>query len=227
MICIILSQMEIYEGLIDLLGKLSAKILGIKENYYETKEFTEVPLSSFVVDPPREKMYAKDVVEEKEGERISQNESAVNSSYRLDLLDKDWFVYDDNYGTTEEKRFVKYFFTHVDKLKTLYQIVYLIRNERKYHMYSFAEGKRFEPDYILILGNENMIMEQQPIFIESKGEHLRKNDEWKEPFLLEIENNAKCVTYHDDGQYKVLGLPFYTHGAHEQVFKTAFEKLME
>lgn len=221
------SQMEIYEGLIDLLGKLSTKILGIKESYYGTKEFKEVPLASFVVDSPREKMYSKDVIEEKEGEGISQNAGAVNSNYRLDLSDKEWFVYNDNYGTTEEKRFVKYFSSQVDKLKALYQIVYLIRNERKYHMYSFAEGKRFEPDYILILGNENVIVEQQQIFIEPKGEHLRKNDEWKELFLLELEKNAKCITYHDDGEYKILGLPFYTHGTHEQAFKNAFEKLIE
>ena len=56
----------------------------------------------------------------------------------------------------------------------------MIRNERKYHLYSFDDGKRFEPDYILILGNKSTVVEQQQIFIEPKGQHLIDNDIWKE-----------------------------------------------
>ena len=97
----------------------------------------------------------------------------------IKLSDKSWFVYDDNYGTTGEKRFVRYFATQVEELKKIYETVYLIRNERKYHLYSFDDGKRFEPDYILILGNKSTVVEQQQIFIEPKGQHLIDNDIWK------------------------------------------------
>lgn len=105
-----------------------------------THVFKEVPLSDYIIDSPREKKY-----------------------------DKDWFVYDDNYGTTEEKRFVRYFATQVEELEKVYDTVYLIRNERKYHIYSFDDGRRFEADYILILGNNTTLIEQQHIFIEPKG----------------------------------------------------------
>ena len=46
---------------------------------------------------------------DKEGEGISQNASIISEDFRMDLSEKDWFVFTDHYGTTEEKRFVKYF----------------------------------------------------------------------------------------------------------------------
>ena len=177
------------------------------------------------VDSPREKKYDKDEIEQKEGEGISQNSPNVNEDYRYNLSNKPWFVYDDNYGTTEEKRFVRYFATQVEELKKVYETVYLIRNERKYHLYSFDDGKRFEPDYILILGNKTTVIEQQHIFIEPKGQHLRENDDWKEKFLLQLENDSRCIAYPDYDNYSVKGLPFYTHNVKEQRFKEYFEKL--
>ena len=120
---------------------------------------------------------------------------------------------------------LRYFATQVEELKEVYETVYLIRNERKYHLYSFDDGKRFEPDYILILGNKSTVVEQQQIFIEPKGQHLIDNDIWKEHFLLQLENGSKCVTYPDYDNYSVKGLPFYTHNVKEQRFKEYFEKL--
>lgn len=112
-----------------------------------------------------------------------------------------------------------------EKLATAYETVYLIRNERKYHLYSFDDGKRFEPDYILILGNKSTVVEQQQIFIEPKGQHLIDNDIWKEHFLLQLEDDSKCIAYPDYDNYSVKGLPFYTHNVKEQRFKEYFEKL--
>ena len=216
---------DIYQGALKLFEILSNKILSIKTPLQGTHIFKEIQLSDYIINSPREKKYDKDEIEQKEGEGISQNAPNINSAYRYDLSDKDWFVYDDNYGTTEEKRFVRYFATQVEELKKVYETVYLIRNERKYHMYSFDDGKRFEPDYILILGNETTLIEQQHIFIEPKGQHLRKNDEWKEKFLLQLEGDSRCIAYPDYDDYSVKGLPFYTHNVKEQEFKDAFEKL--
>lgn len=151
---------DIYQGALRLFEILSNKILSIKTPLQGTHVFKEVQLSDYIIDSPREKKYDKDEIEQKEGEGISQNAPNVNAAYRYDLSDKDWFVYDDNYGTTEEKRFVRYFATKVKELQKVYETVYLIRNERKYHIYSFDDGKRFEPDYILILGNSTTLIEQ-------------------------------------------------------------------
>lgn len=220
------TNVDIYQGALKFFETLANKILSIKTPLEGTHEFREVQLSDYIVNSPREKKYDKDEIEQKEGEGISQNASAVHSDYRYDLSDKDWFVYDDNYGTTEEKRFVRYFATQVEALKKVYETVYLIRNERKYHIYSFDEGKRFEPDYILIIGNETTVIEQQHIFIEPKGQHLREHDQWKEKFLLQLESDSKCIAYPDYDNYMVRGLPFYTHSVKEQEFKDAFEGLI-
>ena len=216
---------DIYQGALRLFEILSNKILSIRKPLQGTHVFKEVPLSDYIIDSPREKIYDKDEIEQKEGEGISQNSPNVNAAYRYDLSDKDWFVYTDNYGTTEEKCFVRYFATQVEELKKVYETVYLIRNERKYHLHSFDDGKRFEPDYILILGNKSTIIEQQQIFIEPKGQHLVDNDIWKEHFLLQLEKGSKCIAYPDYDNYSVKGLPFYTHNVKEQRFKQYFEKL--
>ncbi|MDN5295426.1 MAG: type restriction enzyme [Methanosarcinales archaeon] len=45
-----------------------------------------------------------------------------------------------------------------------------------------------EPDFLLFLKKENSDeIEQYQLFIEPKGEHLIKTDQWKEDFLKEIE----------------------------------------
>ena len=216
---------DIYQGALRLFEILSNKILSIKAPLQGTHVFKEIKLSDYIVDSPREKKYDNNEIEQKEGEGISQNAPNINPAYRYDLSDKSWFVYDDNYGTTEEKRFVRYFATQVEELKKVYETVYLIRNERKYHLYSFDDGKRFEPDYILILGNKSTVVEQQQIFIEPKGQHLIDNDIWKEHFLLQLEDDSKCIAYPGYDNYSVKGLPFYTHNVKEQRFKEYFEKL--
>lgn len=201
-----------------LFEKLSYKIKGIKNSYRGTNEFNEVPLNSYIKTTIRHKNNP-----DLEGEGISQNSPTVNAEYRLDLSTKDWFVYTDNYGTTEEKRFVKFFDEMANKLSKKYDHVYLLRNERNLHIYSFKNGLRFEPDYILLLRNDKYnYFEEQQIFIEPKGEIYRENDRWKEEFLLEMENTARAITYVDSDKYKIIGLPFYTHNVEDDRFTETF-----
>lgn len=217
--------LDIYEGLLEVFEKLSYKIFGMKEAYIGTKEFTEVKLSDYVVDTLRKKSVSTNDLEAQQGEGISQNAPSISPEYRLDLSKEDWFVYEDNFGTTEEKRFVMYFSTKIKELQKKYSEIYLIRNERNFHIYSFDEGRRFEPDYVLILSKNGTVTNQQ-IFIEPKGKHLIECDKWKQDFLLQLENNAECVCYHNKkDEYKVFGLPFYTHNYNEQEFKDEFNRI--
>ena len=219
------NNIEYYQGCLKLFGTLSEKILSIKEEYKGTYEFTEVDLKKYIKDTDRKKLNP-----DSEGEGISQNAITVNDEYRLDLSkdEFDWFVYNDNYGTTEEKRFVKFFSNKVDELKKVYDEVYLIRNERNLHIYSFKDGLRFEPDYILLLKKNNSInYEQQQIFVEPKGEQLFKQDNWKEEFLLEMEQLATTKCYHNNNdEFKVLGLPFFNEKEKLKEFKEAFDELL-
>lgn len=48
------------------------------------------------------------------------------------------------------------------------------------------------------------------IFIEPKGTHLLKDDEWKEELLLSLEKEAiPVIKFADDNNYKILGFHFY------------------
>lgn len=48
---------------------------------------------------------------------MSQNDTTVPATIRIDLKDEDWFTFTDNFGTSEEKVFVAYFRDYVDDLK--------------------------------------------------------------------------------------------------------------
>lgn len=218
-----INNLDLYNALVQVFELLSSKISKIKDEYEGTKSFKEEELKKYVKDNTRRKINP-----DREGEGVSQNANTVNKEYRLDLSNEDWFVYKDNYGTTEEKRFVKYFSSKVEELKKIYSDVYLIRNERNLSIYSFKDGARFEPDYILLLRKKiGDDFEQQQIFIEPKGKHLRKEDEWKQQFMIDMEKESKAIVYHEDGNdYKVIGLPFYTHDENIEEFKDAFDKII-
>lgn len=53
--------------------------------------------------------------------------------------------------------------------------------------YSYREGGRFEPDFVLILQRQTEgRREQIQVLFEPKGDQLLEEDAWKEDFLLEI-----------------------------------------
>ncbi len=141
---------------------------------------------------------------------VSQNNN-LKSEFQIDLKTRDWYVYEDNYGTSEEKYLVKTIDSYIIKLQKNYEDVYLIRNEKIYKIYSFDDGRAFEPDYLLYMkkkdGQESI---QYQVFIEPKGGHLLENDKWKNDFLLELENKAEIKTLFVNKHYKILGLPFFT-----------------
>ena len=97
---------------------------------------------------------------------------------------------------------------------------------KEIYIYSFEDGARFEPDYILLLKRKgNSQVEQQQIFIEPKGAHLLKQDKWKEEFLLQLEANAKIEEYSNE-EYRIIGLPFYNKYERLDNFNEAFEALV-
>ncbi len=154
-------------------------------------------------------------------------EGGIGESQKdIDLAEEDWFAYNDNFGTSEEKNFVAYFSGCVEKLKKIYDKVYLVRNERELAIYSFDDGARFEPDFVLFLQRKDGV-EQFQIFIEPKGDHLIEHDAWKEKFLSQLREQAVPVKiFADDTDYKIWGLPFYNRNDVKN-FDSAFEALID
>lgn len=212
----------LYYACFKVLGSIAESISSIKKTYEGSKEFTVE--------------YVHDVFKNKKcnyidphngGIGMSQNDISVPIDYKMDLSKEDWFPFEDNYGTSEEKAFVAYFKKYVNELKDKYDKVYLVRNERQLHIYSFDGGERFEPDYLLFLHTQkNDGYEQLQVFIEPKGTHLIEKDSWKEDFLLQLESNAIPVTkFADDNKYKIWGFHFFNRDTRSVEFDDDMVKL--
>ncbi len=103
--------------------------------------------------------------------------------------------------------------------------MYLLRNEKHFALYAFDDGAAFEPDFLLYLVEKRGRAERRYIaFIEPKGKHLLKADEWKERFLLRLKDEAKIEALFEKQEYVVLGLPFYNEEARVDGFSEAFDE---
>lgn len=213
----------LYAAVFYVLGKIASSISGIEETYRGTKTFRARKIRDVFRNKTVNYTDPHDG-----GIGISQNDPSVKSEWKIDLSTEDWFVYTDNYGTSEEKAFVAYFRGYVADLRKLYNRIYLVRNEREFHIYSFEDGERFEPDYLLFLQRDKTDgFEQLQIFIEPKGTQLLEKDAWKEKFLLQLRGEAIPVTvFADDNNYKIWGLHFFNQEKRMKEFDEDFQALI-
>ena len=208
----------------DVIGKISEFVSAIEVTYEGTTEFKP----TYIHDIFKNKKCNYTVLHDG-GVGYSQNDSTVPNAWKIDLSKEDWFAFEDNFGTSEEKAFVEYFKSYVPQLKDKYDKVFLIRNERQLHIYSFEGGERFEPDFLLFLHKANGDgYEQLQVFIEPKGTHLLANDKWKEDFLLEIESKsvAKKI-FADDNQYRIWGFHFFNTDSRSSEFGDDMQMLID
>lgn len=213
----------LFEACLKVFTKIGNEISAIKEVYEGTEEFVDKRIHEVFCDKT---LHITDP--HGEGEGISQNAAAIRPVWKIDLSTEDWFVFNDNFGTTEEKAFVAYFATYAEQLKEKYDKFYLIRNERQLVLYSFDGGERFEPDYLIFLRKKNTTgYEQYQIFVEPKGTHLIMQDKWKEDFLLQIESRGIPVkTFADDSKYHIWGFPFYNQTERMREFGDSLERVI-
>lgn len=150
---------------------------------------------------------------------------AGETAYHLDLSKRDWYVFDDCFGTSEEKLLIKFIDKRYDDLKIRYSDAYLIRNEKHFKLYSFDDGRPLEPDFVLYLvGKEQQDTMHYQVFIEPKGSHLLRADEWKEKFLVSIKESFEIEQLFTNKKYAVWGLPFYNSESREAEFTEAFDQ---
>lgn len=218
------TMQTLYEAAFSVLGRIAESISQIEETYYGTKEFRARKMHEVFKNKTVNFTDPHDG-----GVGISQNDASVKSEWKIDLSAEDWFAYTDNYGTSEEKAFVAYFRSYVDELRKIYSKIYLVRNEREFHLYSFDDGERFEPDYVLFLQKKKTDgYEQMQIFIEPKGTHLLEKDAWKERFLLQMKDEAIPVTvFKDDNDYRIWGFHFYNEDTRMKDFDADFRTLLD
>ena len=189
--------------------------------YIGTKDFKPYPIKDLFTDK-----VLKLRIEGETG--LSWAESKVPGLDQINLSAKEWYAYDDSYGTDQEKHFIKYMHDHEAQLKSLYDEFFLLRNEKAVKLYDFDSGRAFEPDFVLFLKNKgDGVHKILQLFIEPKGEHLQIQDNWKQEFLIQLRQNARLETIFQGRDYAVYGLPFFNErGDVKSKFKDAFDEVI-
>lgn len=217
-----LSPDQKLEATVRVLEKLASALQSDKVEYKGTKEFKPYMLKDKIKDK------TLNIVNDDGGDKeygIGQGET-TNQGLHLDLSDKNWYVFNENYGTSEEKYFVRYINKVYDQLKNKYDEVYLVRNERHFKIYTFNDGRPIEPDFVLFLVQKDPKKAfHYQIFIEPKGGHLLKTDEWKESFLKVLKEEHRIEQLWEGKEYIIWGMPFYNEVERKADFEKAFEKL--
>ena len=177
---------------------------------------TEFEGSDYVKKYIHEVFRDKDIKVQKGSERADGQELLV--------ANEPWYVYNANYGTREEKDFVKLFAKKFDSLNQKFKNIYLIRNEREVKIID-KQGRAFEPDFILFCKQKKGEELTYQVFIEPKGEHLIIYDNWKNEFLKEIGNESNTIKV-DTDKYVITAVPFYNNN-NENEFKRALEEVIK
>ncbi len=200
-----------FEAILNLLNTIEQEVRSNISEYEGTKEFQPSNFKSIFND---KKVKVKIGSENEDGQW----------NY---IKDKDWYVFDSFYGTSEERGFVDLIDRMIDELRQKYQEIYLVRNERALKIYDF-KGRTFEPDYLLFMKDKKGNDLNYQLFIEPKGSHLAEYDKWKNEFLQEITevNKTRKPLEFSSKKYKVLGVPFYNK-ANENDFKDKLFKILE
>jgi len=176
---------------------------------------TEYEGSDYIKEPVHKVFRDKEIKVYKDSERADGQETLV--------ANEPWYVYNANYGTSEEKKFVELFSRRFEGLNQKFENIYLIRNEREIKIFDKL-GRAFEPDFLLFCKQRNGEQMTFQVFIEPKGEHLKGHDKWKEDFLNEIRAEQKTIKIHTD-TYLITAVPFYNYN-NENEFKTTLENTL-
>jgi type III restriction enzyme len=201
-----ISHFDYLQALNGLLQSIEADIKN-NATEYEGSDYTNQPIYQTFKD--------KEIKVRKGSERADGQESFVS--------DLSWYVYNANYGTSEEKKFVELFARRFEELNQKFENIYLIRNEREIKIFD-KRGHAFEPDFVLFCKQRNDKEMMLQVFIEPKGAYLTVYDKWKEDFLNEIRNGKRIIKIDTDA-YLLTAVPFYNY-ANENEFKTILENTL-
>ncbi|SHG45880.1 type III restriction enzyme [Fodinibius roseus] len=208
---------------VQVLDELASKIKSGTVEYKGTKDFQGELVSEVISD--KEISVAKDEGDDRY-KGIPQTDPQ-SEDLMIPLGEKEWYAFNDNFGTSEEKKFVKYIDKVYEKLEPSFDEIYLVRNESHFTIYNFEDGKGFEPDFVLFLKKEDPEKSlHYQIFIEPKGDHLLEHDEWKEEFLEELKDDYDLIPVWRDKEYILWGLPFYNENKRRREFEKEFEKII-
>ncbi|WAM06489.1 hypothetical protein ONA23_06000 [Mycoplasmopsis cynos] len=100
---------DIFSTVKKALVSISSRVSSLKQEFVGSTEFTPKLLKEVI----KNKKIYMEKIDSNGGKGDSQN-NCFNDEYRLDLRNESWYVFNDNYGTSEEKLFIKYFKTSIE-----------------------------------------------------------------------------------------------------------------
>lgn len=219
-----LTPKEKLEASVRVLEDISSVLASDKIEYKGSKEFKPYMIKdkfkdkvlNFTVNESEDKEYGKSMI------------NPTETSYHLDLSKRDWYVFEDCFGTSEEKLLIKFIDKAYEKLKPKFEEVYLVRNERHFKIYNFEDGRPTEPDFVLFLVNHNPEESlHYQIFIEPKGGHLIKQDEWKENFLKQLRAEHSLEQLWKGKNYIIWGMPFFNETLRKAEFDLSLNEIIK
>lgn len=192
----------------DVLGRIESDLREQITEFEGTKQFHEKRINEIFVDKILKLNAGKSRVNE---EPVTKNIIRENS----------WFAFNNLYGTDEESTFVELMDRWIQEAKTTYKDIYLLRNERHFAIYNFSDGRAFEPDFVLSLRKLNGESLNYQLFIEPKGKHLIKHEQWKEDFLNEIRADRSSKVLTENHKYRVIGVGCFYNQERQNEFEEA------
>ena len=200
----------------DLLKKVESELKDNFTEYVGTTDFQRFPI--------QDKFDDKILKFSKGHARISKQSRNFNKQF---VKNRNWIAYNGLYGTSEERDLVELIDELIKHLPDSYDEVFLVRNERHFKIYNFADGRAFEPDFVLFLLQKNGDTITYQLFIEPKGDFLKEHDEWKETFLKEIQDNGITHILVDNQKYRILAVgQFYSERVRDE-FKEKLNGILQ
>lgn len=213
----------------EILRKIADGFDKAENKYYGSDKFEPYSIKKMFSDKIIRKYTVNYAGDKETG--ISQKDK-IETKYYENLDAIEWYAYDDNYGTSEEKLLVRALKEVMEDLKENWTDIYLLRNEKAVRIYSFETGQAFEPDFLMFANDKKHGNTSWQIFIEPKGgqfvggskEFSDGKEAWKEEFLNEITRRDEARTLVDNSRFRIVGLPFFNEKISKEVVK---EKLRE
>ena len=198
----------------NLLHYIEKDLIATEERFFGSEKFEQYKIKDLFEDNILRKYTINHQSQAEFG--LSQKNSA-ETQYFEDLDNLNWYAYNDNFGTSEEKLLVRLVKDLMTELEEKWTDIYLLRNEKAVRIYSFDKGQAFEPDFLMFANDKKTGNVSWQIFIEPKGSQFldsnntfeNSKEGWKQEFLHQISERDEARTLVDDDRYRIVGLPFF------------------
>ena len=214
-----LHSREVLVALVAVFESIKVRVIQGVSEFKGSSDFEYIPLKSVLKDEVVMEI-ATPRGEQERGVGMGEPQTRIP----LQLKSKDWYAYNENYGTDQEKYFLVFIDKKMEELKKDFDDVYVIRNEKLVKLYAFHDGEGVEPDFLLYaVSRKNKGALYYQLFVEPKGAHLSAEDAWKQEFLKQIRQHHKLADIFENSEYRVYGLPFFNN---EDSTRREFEKAL-